>query len=91
LKERREAVNNPNPLVEAIEALHRHFETVDTLVYEVGGEHAFKSCDEQLHDAAMDLVYDASGAVAGLRPRARRARLNLIWRGFLAKHQKDAT
>ena len=83
--------NNLNPLVEAIEALDRHFETVNTLMFEVGGEQAFKSFDEQLHDAAMDLVYDASGAVEGLKPRARRARLNLIWREFLAKHRKDVT
>jgi hypothetical protein len=79
--------NNLNPLVEAIQALERHFEAVDILVCEVTGERAFKQFDEQLHDAAMALVYDASEAVAGLGPRARRARLNLIWRDFLTKHQ----
>jgi hypothetical protein len=63
--------SNLNLLVEAIEALDRHLEAVEALMYEVAGERAFEPFDEQLHDAAMDLIYAASEAVEGLAPRAR--------------------
>jgi hypothetical protein len=57
------------------------------MMFAVGGEDAFDPYDEDLATAVFKLVSTSTHAVAKLSDRARRARLNLIWRTFVAEQQ----
>jgi hypothetical protein len=77
-----------NPLVDAVYAHDRLLNLQGDAMFEVAGEAAFEPWDDILSAAVADLVCQASAAVAGLSPRARQARLNLIWRDFVAEQRQ---
>jgi hypothetical protein len=83
---RRKAVNN-NPLVEAVVAWHRQRETMDAIVREIAGERGVQSFEAE--ELAERLVSDAAIEVMQLPLPAVPARLDVLWKKFLAKHRKE--
>ena len=73
-----------NPLVHAVHVFDHHMETLYEVIFEAFGEAGEN--DDRAHDLAMDLVTDASIACARLSPRAKVARLNVLWREFREEH-----
>jgi hypothetical protein len=71
-----------NPLIMATDARDCLSDMEGDMMFAIGGEAAFEPFDSELCDAVIDLVYSASESVTKLSPRARQARLNLIWRDF---------
>lgn len=81
----------PNPLADAVAELEKQYDLVATLMWEVRGERAFEPFDEELSKEIYKLIHASLKAVDNLGKRARRARLNLIWKEFLATHATHAT
>lgn len=77
-----------NPLIHAVMARNHALDIESDLMFEIGGEAAFDPFDEQLATDVANLVGNALDAVMQLSPRARQARLNLIWRGFIAEQKR---
>jgi hypothetical protein len=78
-----------NPLVEAVRLYEAELDAVADVMFAVGGAECLEEFDERLHREVMDLTTRSYDAVAKLGPRAREARLNLIWKDFLKKHGKE--
>jgi hypothetical protein len=77
-----------NPLIMATDARDCLSDMEGDMMFEIAGESAFEPFDGELCDAVIDLVYRASESVTKLSPRARQARLNLIWRDFVAEQKQ---
>ena len=76
-----------NPLFHAIAARDHAMETETDMMFEVAGDAAFDPFDEVLCEAIANLVCNSAEAVASLLPRARQARLNLIWKDFVKEQR----
>jgi hypothetical protein len=80
-----------NPLIEAIriyeDLLDSHLSLVEALGYDASGPPPAEAT-KILNDVQL-LVVDSAAAVSGLSGRARRARLNLLWRDFEAANRID--
>ena len=77
-----------NPLCEAV-ALHDELlDLQGHMMAEIAGDAAFEPFDESLCAAVEELVYQSSDAVTHLSSRARHARLNVIWKDFVAEQKK---
>lgn len=72
-----------NPLHESFDLYERLIESQGDIMHAVKGCAAFDPFDEELSGAAWDLIVDSWQACQRVSPRARRARLNAIWRDFM--------
>jgi hypothetical protein len=77
-----------NPLDKAVDAHNNLIDAEGNMMFAVAGNAAFEPFDDELNTAVVELVCKASAAVEELSPRARRARLNLIWRDFVAEQKQ---
>lgn len=76
-----------NPLIRAVNAYEDSICAGIDMMGEIGGAECLDNFDQELSDAVLKLTRSASEAVRKLSPRAREARLNLLWREFVAKHR----
>jgi hypothetical protein len=75
-----------NPLLDAFDAYDALADEHANVVHELAGCAGFD--DQALLVESYDLIQNAWDAARELSPRARRARLNLIWEDFRKKHQR---
>ena len=73
-----------NPLCEATHLHNILLDMQSEMMFEIAGEAAFEPFDEELAAAVDELIYKSADAVTALSPRARHARLNAIWKDFVA-------
>jgi hypothetical protein len=72
-------------LIEAVEAYDKYSDALEPVGYVARGENW--SVDQKQFDEVMQLTLDAWYGVTKLAPRAKIARLNLLWREFLKKKE----
>ena len=77
-----------NPLITAVDASEHLMFAEGEMMFAVAGDAAFKPFNESLSNAIVELLDTSVNAVSELSPRARQARLNLIWRDFVAEQRK---
>lgn len=73
-----------NPLCGAVAIHDSLLEIQGEMMHAIAGDAAFEPFDEVLCAAVEDLIYKSADAVTHLSPRARHARLNMIWKDFVA-------
>lgn len=74
-----------NLLIDACRFYDDLLDAEGMIMVQIAGEGCFEPFDEQLSGEVTMLISSAADAARALSPRARRARLNLIWREFLEK------
>lgn len=79
-----------NPLIESFFVYGHLLDLEGEAMHEVGGCAAFDPFDEKLSEEVADLISTSYNACADLSERARRARLNAIWRQFVEDHKPKA-
>ena len=72
-----------NPLIMAVDAFDCLTDMECDMMAAISGDAAFDHYDEALGSAIVGLVITSTSACFELSPRARTARLNLIWRSFV--------
>jgi len=80
-----------NPLCEATHLHNILLDMQSEMMFEIAGEAAFEPFDEELAAAVDELIYKSADAVTALSPRARHARLNAIWKDFVAVQKAKRT
>ncbi len=78
-----------NPLASAVEARQFLTGAEGDMMFEIAGEAAFEPFDDALMDAVLDLIENTAFSLDKLSPRARQARLNLIWRDFVVEQKQQ--
>lgn len=81
-------MNQPNPLQHAIDIYDHLLDAEGEMMYRVAGKAAFDPWDDALYELVVNLVFSSAEAANQLPPRARRARLNLIWKDFVKNQQQ---
>lgn len=77
-----------NPLCEAVAIRDSLLEIQGEIMHAIAGDAAFEPFDETLCAAVEELIYKSADAVTRLSPRARHARLNIIWKDFVAQQNQ---
>lgn len=77
-----------NSLARAIDAYNHLCDEECDLMFEIAGEAAFDPFDGDLHSAAADLICNTAHSLDNLSSRARRARINLIWKDFVTEQKQ---
>ena len=77
-----------NLLSAAVTAQECLWEIQSNMMFEIAGESAFDPWNDMLANAVMELIDRAMESVEKLSPRARKARLNLIWMDFVKDQKK---
>ena len=78
-----------NPLIDAVIAYDEFMDQHTSLMHLIAGCSVFEPYDEKFGDEVFELISGAWNGAYELSPRARQARLNLIWKDFLVKHPID--
>ncbi len=78
-----------NPLIAAVEAREFLTDMEGDLMFEIAGEAAFEPFDDALAEAVLGLLEKTAFSTFKLSPRARQARLNLIWRDFVVEQKQQ--
>lgn len=78
-----------NSLAHAVEVYNHLLEIEGNLMYAIVGDAAFTPFNETLCDDVENLVRSTSDVLTHLAPRGRRARLNLIWKDFVAEQARQ--
>jgi hypothetical protein len=77
-----------NPLCSAVQIQAGLYDIQSEMMAEIAGEAAFDPFDEVLCASVADLIDRALDAISTLSPRARHARLNLLWKEFVAEQKQ---
>ena len=76
-----------DPFIKAVENYEKSIELGIDLMLQVGGVECMDNFDHKLADEIQKLIERASSSGTKLSPRARRARLKMIWRYFVNKNK----
>ena len=76
-----------NPLCAAVAIQDSLLEIQGEIMHAIAGDAAFEPFDDELCAAVEELIYKSTDAVTHLSPRARHARLNMIWQSFVTEQK----